>query len=107
MIRKKTYYIGFYRDYSTKKKPYPLVCQVTDNVDCLSCELLGGDFPLLEIFSTPAERDVIAKNTAKQFNATHLEILKYSRKKMMLTTGVPDAKIRPKGMGKGLWITCI
>ena len=82
MIRKKTFFIGFYRDYTSNLRPFPLVCQVSDNIDCLSCELLGGDFPLLEIFSTPTERDKTALQIAKQYNASSLEIKNYSRKKI-------------------------
>ena len=82
MEKRKQYYLGFYRDYYSKRKPIPLVCQVTDNLDSLSCELLGGKFPLIELFSTPNERNITAHEVAKQNNATHLEIGNYPRKKM-------------------------
>ena len=82
MIKKKSYYIGFYRDYNSKHRPFPLVCQVTDNIDCSSCELLGGDYPFLEIFSTPTCRDKTALQIAKQYNSSSLEIQNYPRKKI-------------------------
>ncbi|MDI9564893.1 MAG: hypothetical protein QM301_12050 [Bacteroidota bacterium] len=46
-MRKKTYFFGFYRNYSLKG--HPVLCQAVDNIDCLFCEILGGDYPLLEV----------------------------------------------------------
>jgi len=41
-----TYYFGFYRDYSLKD--HPVVCQAVKHIDSLSCELLGGIYPIRE-----------------------------------------------------------
>jgi len=80
MEKKTNYYFGFYRDHSVKGRH--LVCQVTDNIDSLSCELLGGIFPLLELSLTRKERDKVAYEIALQYGASYIETGSSSREKV-------------------------
>lgn len=66
-MRQKTYYFGFYRDYSLKNKP--VICQAVDNIDCLFCEILGGDYPLLEVSLSWKEIKQYALDLAIRYHA--------------------------------------
>lgn len=103
MKKKRYYYFGFYRDYSLKNRP--VILEAVDNIDSLSCELLGGNYPLLKRFVTPKERNIIAHELALRHNASYIEIGDSVRKKVHgnkdseLLNGAPDTKITPKGIG--------
>jgi hypothetical protein len=71
-MKKKKYYFGFYRDYSIRD--HPVICQAVDNIDCLSCELLGGDYPLLEVYLPYKGMKKFAFALAIRHNASFVEI---------------------------------
>ena len=71
-MKKRDYYFGFYRDYMHKSRP--IVLQVTTCIDCLSCELLGGKYPLLKRYVTLKERNQFADELALKYDASYIEI---------------------------------
>ena len=87
MKQKKYYYFGFYRDYTLKDRP--VICQVVNNVDCLSCELLGGKYPLLKRYITPKERNQFANELAVRHNASFIEIGDSARRKVLTVSQIP------------------
>ena len=91
MKKKNYFYFGFYRDYLIKNRP--VILQVTDNIDSLSCELLGGRYPLLKQYVTKKERNKIALKLAMQYYASFIEIEDNARKKVTTQiNGEPDKK---------------
>jgi len=100
MKKKSYFYFGFYRDYSLKNRP--VILEVTDNIDSLSCELLGGKYPLLKRYVTKKERNEIANELAVRYNASFIEIGDGVRRKVRtnkLFNGEPDTTKKPKGIG--------
>jgi hypothetical protein len=100
MKKKSYFYFGFYRDYLIKNRP--VILQVTDNIDSLSCELLGGKYPLLKQYVTKKERNKIAKELAIRYQASFIEIGDGARKKIFtnkVINGEPDTTKKPKGIG--------
>jgi hypothetical protein len=100
MKKKSYFYFGFYRDYSIKNRP--VILEVTHNIDSLSCELLGGKYPLLKRHVTKKERNEIADELAVRYNASFIEIGDSARKKVRtnkLFNGEPDTTKKPKGIG--------
>jgi hypothetical protein len=98
MKKKSYFYFGFYRDYSLKNRP--VILEVTDNIDSLSCELLGGKYPLLKQYVTKKERNEIADELAARYNASFIEIEDGARKKVIKKiNGEPDTTKKPKGIG--------
>jgi hypothetical protein len=71
-MRMKKYYLGFYRDYSIRD--HPVICQAVDNIDFLSCEMLGGDYPLLEVYLPYRGIKDYAFALAIRHNASFVEI---------------------------------
>jgi len=69
---KKTYYFGFYRDYTLKGRP--VICLAVESIDCLSCELLGGDYPLVDESLSHEQMKKYAFHIAAQYKTTYLEI---------------------------------
>ena len=94
MKKKCYYYFGFYRDYIHKSRP--IVLQVTTNIDCLSCEILGGEYPLIRRQLTPEERNHLANELALQHHASYIEIGDGARKRVTQVNDVPDTKINFK-----------
>ena len=86
-MKKRDYYFGFYRDYSLKDRP--VICQVVDNIDCLSCEILGGHYPLIRRQLTQAERNQLANELAVLHNASYIEIGNGARKKVLTVSQIP------------------
>lgn len=72
MVKKKIYYFGFYRDYSLID--HPVVCQAVDNIDCLFCEILGDDYPLLEVTLSRKEVKQYALDLTIRYKASFIEI---------------------------------
>ena len=86
-MKQHDYYFGFYRDYSLKDRP--VICQVVENIDCLSCELLGGKYPLLKRYVTPRERNQLANELAIRHNASYIEIGDSARRKVLTVSQIP------------------
>jgi len=76
------YYYGFYRDYSHPDRP--VILRVTDNVDSLSCETLGGTYPMLKLYITAKEKIDIANELALRYHASYIEIGDSARRKIHL-----------------------
>ena len=92
-----------FRDYSLKSRP--VILEATDNIDSLSCELLGGNYPIVKRYVTPKERNKIANELAFLHHASYIEIGDGARRKVHvnkhseLLNGAPDTKTKPKGIG--------
>jgi len=72
MEKKRIYYFGFYRDYSLKERP--IICQVVESIDCFSCELLGGKYPIREESLPRDELKRYANLLAFTYKAKYIEI---------------------------------
>lgn len=55
-------------------KGRPVVCQAVESIDCLSCELLGGDYPLVEESLSHEQMKKYAFHIAARYNASYVEI---------------------------------
>ena len=86
-MKKREYYFGFYRDYTHHSKP--VVLQVTTCIDCLSCEILGGQYPLIRRQLTPTERNQLANELALQYHASYIEIGDSARRKVLTVSQIP------------------
>jgi len=71
-MKRRTYFFGFYRDYSIPD--HPVICQAVTNIDCLSCELLGGEYPIRQEILPNDEVKRYTNLLAFSYKAKYFEI---------------------------------